>query len=284
MVKKFFGRKILLVVFSVLFVLPVINYASHQWNTYHWELTDSSSATLTIYNSMTGDWNRLDGRSYLEVAIEDWNVSNHLSLTLVSGDTGKGTRKRCNADSGTIRVCNAEYGQTGWLGIAGISVSGDHIVAGYSKMNDTYFSDPARNYNTEAWRQLVVCQEIGHDFGLGHQDENFDNANLNTCMDYTSNPESNQHPNSHDYEELAIETMYGHIHSPDNGGGGGNDGGGGCFPPNHPSCRGGNGINASDFDNPAEWGQLVRSNGRIAVYERDFGNGNRVITFVIWAH
>lgn len=32
-----------------------------------------------------------------------------------------------------------------------------------------------------------------------------------------------------------------------------------------------------------DWGTLVRSNGRIAVFERDFGRGNRVVTFVIWA-
>ena len=29
-----------------------------------------------------------------------------------------------------------------------------------------------------------------------------DNNNLNTCMDYTSNPDSNQHPNIHDYQQL----------------------------------------------------------------------------------
>ncbi len=33
-----------------------------------------------------------------------------------------------------------------------------------------------------------MCQEIGHDFGLDHQDENFNNPNLGTCMDYTNDP------------------------------------------------------------------------------------------------
>jgi hypothetical protein len=44
------------------------------------------------------------------------------------------------------------------------------------------------------WRQMVNCQEIRHTFGLEHQDEDFYNANLNTCMDYTTDPRSNQHP------------------------------------------------------------------------------------------
>ena len=56
-----------------------------------------------------------------------------------------------------------------------------------------------------------MCQEIGHIFGLGHQDEIFDNANLDTCMDYTSSTESNQHPNKHDFDQL--NSICGHTDS-----------------------------------------------------------------------
>ena len=76
-------------------------------------------------------------------------------------------------------------------------------------MNDTYFN--THKYNTPAWRQMVMCQEVGHTFGLDHQDENFDNANLGTCMDYTNDPSTNQHPNQHDYDELAL--IYKHLDS-----------------------------------------------------------------------
>jgi hypothetical protein len=57
-----------------------------------------------------------------------------------------------------------------------------------------------------------MCQEIAHDFGLDHQDENFNNPNLGTCMDYTSDPDgppSNEHPNQHDYDQL--ESSYSHV-------------------------------------------------------------------------
>jgi hypothetical protein len=99
-------------------------------------------------------------------------------------------------------VCNRTYGNNGWLGLATIwTVSGTtHIAQATTKLNDTYFNSPP--YNTSAWRALVACQEIGHDFGLDHQDENFNNANLGTCMDYTNNPSSNQHPNQGDYDQL----------------------------------------------------------------------------------
>jgi len=96
-------------------------------------------------------------------------------------------------------------------------------------------------------------------------------------MDYTSDPSTNQHPNQHDYQQLA--DIYAHLD-------GGSGGGGGSCPPRNPNCRNGaanGGQDNGDLHSQDEWGQLVRSQGRTAVYERDFGNGNRVITFVIWA-
>ena len=53
---------------------------------------------------------------------------------------------------------------------------------------------------------MVMRQEVGHVFGLAHQDEDFNNPNLGTCMDYTGDPESNQHPNQHDRDQL--DTIY----------------------------------------------------------------------------
>lgn len=61
-------------------------------------------------------------------------------------------------------------------------------------------------YNNPVKRQHVMCQEIGHDFGLDHQDES--GADLDTCMDYSSALD-NAHPNAHDYEQL--ETIYAHL-------------------------------------------------------------------------
>jgi hypothetical protein len=111
--------------------------------------------------------------------------------------------------SGQIEICNQKYGFNGWLGIAGISISGNHITKGYTKLNDSYYE--TSTYNTPAWRQFVVCQELGHDFGLDHQDENFENPNLGSCMDYTNDPSTNQHPNQHDYDQL--EAIYAHLDS-----------------------------------------------------------------------
>jgi hypothetical protein len=39
------------------------------------------------------------------------------------------------------------------------------------------------------------------------------------------------------------------------------------------------------LNTPAEWGALVRTlaGGRVQVFERDLGNGHKVLTRVIWA-
>ena len=104
-------------------------------------------------------------------AIADWNAAAELNLVKVAG----GTKPRnCRPTAGRIEVCNATYGNNGWLGIAQIWASGAHITQAITKLNDTYFNTPT--YNTPAWRRLVTCQEIAHDFGLDHQDEAFTNT------------------------------------------------------------------------------------------------------------
>jgi hypothetical protein len=116
-----------------------------------------------------------------------------------------------------------------------------------------------------------MCQEVGHTFGLAHQDENFNNTNLGSCMDYTSRPESNQFPDSHDYAEL--EEIYAHLDSTTTATAT-------RLPLAMPPAMG-----LIDLDNPRNWGRSVSrsANGRQEAFELDFGNGNKVITEVFWA-
>ncbi|MBA2715494.1 MAG: hypothetical protein H0U51_00235, partial [Propionibacteriales bacterium] len=174
--------------------------ASHSWNNYHWART-SNPFNLKLGDNVDSRWD-----SYLGTTSADWSASTVLDTTIVAGST---TGRKCAATLGRVEVCNAAYGQRGWLGIASINISGSHITQGTVKLNDTYF-DTAK-YNTPAWRNVVSCQEVGHTLGLDHQDEDFNNADLGTCMDYSNNPEPNQHPNTHDYQML--ESIYSHTDS-----------------------------------------------------------------------
>ena len=232
--------------------------ATHSWGGYHWART-ANPFTLKVGNNVSGPaWNAaFDG------ALADWTSANVLNLTKVAGLANP---RNCRPTSGRVEVCNSTYGNNGWLGIASISITGGtHITQGTVKLNDTYFNTPT--YNTSAWRALVTCQEIGHTFGLDHQDENFNNANLGTCMDYTSNPASNQHPNTHDYQELDI--IYAHL-----------DG----------TTTISQGTAASGFPDlddtdPRNWGQLkkISRDGRTAIFELDLGGGRKIVTFVTYA-
>lgn len=239
--------------------------ASHSWGNYHWART-SNPFTLNVVDSVTSSW---DG--YLNTALADWSLSTVLGLVNEPGDDDNGTRKKCQAPTGKVRVCNAAYGFNGWLGLAQIWVSGNHITKGTSKMNDSYFNYP--DYNTPAWRQYVMCQEPGHTLGLGHQDENHSNANLGSCMDYTSDPDgppSNEHPNTHDYDQLAA--IYTHLDSfttiasgdPESGTGG--------------NGKGRNRAMVDDDEDVPPWAGPQHGN----VYERDLGGGRKTITYVIW--
>ncbi len=174
--------------------------ANHSWGGYHWART-ANPFTLKTGDNVSAQW-----ESYLATTVSDWSQSTVLDLAKVTGQA----KGKCRPTSGRVEVCNDRYGNNGWLGVAQIWISGGtHITQGTTKVNDTYFDTPT--YNSPAWRNLVMCQEVGHTLGLDHQDENFNNANLGTCMDYTNDPSSNQHPNRHDYDEL--EFIYAHLDS-----------------------------------------------------------------------
>lgn len=232
-------------------------YASHSWGSYHWARM-VNPFTLKLGDNVSSAWD-----AYLATSSTDWSQSSVLDTTVVAGGTNP---KNCRATTGRVEVCSAKYGFNGWLGVASIWISGSHITKGTAKMNDSYFNTVT--YNTPAWRQLVMCQEIAHTFGLDHQDENFYNANLGTCMDYTADPDgppSNEHPNAHDYEQL--ETIYGHLDTITTVG-----------------QTIANRRNHDNADGSAEFGKTVRkdSRGKTSLYVRDLGKGEKVLTFVLW--
>jgi hypothetical protein len=203
--RRFVSSALMLIV--LLAAVPV--FANHGWSNYHWAKPGSSVAPPVVMN-LTGSW-----PDYAARVMSDWNASQVIDSPWSFGAIS--SRKRCTSTTGKIEVCNNTYGQNGWLGIAGISVSGGHIVKGYTKLNDTYYN--MAQYNTPAWRQMVFCQEVGHDYGLGHQNEIFNNVNVGSCMDYTNAPQggvvngfnygpANLYPNAHDYDQLL--TQYNH--------------------------------------------------------------------------
>ena len=242
----------------VVLTLPQSANADHAWGNYHWART-SNPFSIRIGNNMTAGWTQ-----HFNTAVSDWSRSNVMDLVPEAGRSNK----RCAMVAGTIQVCNGKYGYNGWLGLASINITGGvHITQGSAKMNDSYFS--SATYNNPNEKLHVVCQEIGHTFGLGHTSE--DGSSQNTCMDYFSNTGANAgstlstHPNQHDYD--MISQIYSHLDSTTTIG-----------------LVAGFSAGFDEPGDPNNWGQLVRqsANGRSSEYVRINVNGSRTITHVYW--
>ncbi len=242
-----------------------VTYASHSWGNFHWART-SNPFTLKLGDNVSSTWD-----PYFVTASNDWNVSTVLDTTIVAGKA----KGNCRPTVGRVEVCNNTYGSNGMLGWAQVWAKDNHITQAVAIVNDTYFNTDF--YNTTAFRNMVMCQEIGHAFGLHHQDEEPANINLGTCMDYTNDPTgtadtngvlNNEFPNAHDYAQL--ETIYGHLDSTKT-----------------VSMRLlGRGTYAPFAVDIAERNMSLRrdSRGRTTLYERDLGQGNKLLTFIIWAN
>lgn len=242
--------------------------ATHRWANYHWART-TAQFTLKVGDNLTSaDW-----KGHLRSSSTNWNSptsfgakSTPLLTAIVAGPGGK----RCRAVAGTTQVCNGTYGNNGWLGLASINISGDHITQGTAKMNDTYFN--TSNYNNPNEREHVMCQEVAHTFGLDHQST--DGSSQNSCMDYFSNTGANAgstlstKPNAHDFDELTI--IYTHLDSTT------------TVAAMTALAAASSGVS----NDPSSWGVRVSqsSNGRSSTYERIEANGSRTLTHVYWTN
>ncbi len=229
--------------------------ANHSWGGYHWA-RQSNPFNLKLSDNLGAAW-----KPYLQQTSADWSVSEVLDTTIVAGTSNP---KTCKPKLGQVEVCNSRYGQNGWLGLAQIWLTGSHITQGTTKLNDTYFA--MQSYNTPAEKNHVMCQEVGHTFGLGHQDES--GAALGTCMDYSMDLGS-QHPNAHDYEELS--TIYAHLDTTTTVG---------SVTTSTQADK-----DQSDKNQSANWGRRVfrGKEGHLEIYERQFQDGSKLATLVVLA-
>jgi hypothetical protein len=270
-----------LVLLAVFAMLPKSVTASHVWGPYHWRRTTSAIKLIPVRRLHSAIW-----VTRYNTAIADWRKAPMTKIKPYTAYIGPQTPS-CPMVTGQVSSCDGSYGNNGWLGLASINISGSHILRGRAQMNNTYFNTPL--YNTVPWRQLVICQELGHTFGLGHVNVVFNNPNTGSCMDYTNDPDggsggaspndpNNMHPNAHDY--ALINSKHNHI---------------GATLPTLLS-----GPDTADLPEPVvaapqamldynpvrleDFGTLMASGdgGRTERYEVDFGSGHKVVNIVTW--
>lgn len=154
-----------------------------------WGSKRKNGLELNFVNSLNTDWHDLYQETF-----EDWNSSPSLSL---ASSLDSGTLS-CDHIQGQLRICNGEFGETGWIGI-NVALYYEYnggednvIIASVAKMNDSYL-----NGAPYLQRKYALCHEIGHGFGLSHRKED------GTCMIASTNQfERNKSPDSLDFERL----------------------------------------------------------------------------------
>ena len=177
---------------------PFSNVTLNPKTASHWP-ESGHGLTLQILNALDDPW-----YSYFYKAVQEWNDGTPDALTLSTVTVTPDST--CSPVTGKLKVCNGNYGNTQWLGINEILVDRrtNTIYASSAKMNEYYLQSASTDQ-----KQYTMCHEMGHGFGLPHWDENFYNADLGNCMDYTIHPSVNMQPSRSNYDFLA--EMYGTV-------------------------------------------------------------------------
>ena len=203
-------KKILVLAVALAVLLTVVSVASadHSWNGYHWPSDTLSPTVKDKTSSSLYD---------ISAGVTEWaSLGTPIQPTLT------------DAKKGNITV--SEQTSQFWLGLARIFLDDGHITKGEVKLNTTYLA----YYEANGYPGLadhVLCQELGHVLGLGHnRDETGSDADNNpeTCMnDQEFIGADLTPPNLHDTYQLNF--VYNHTDasgsSDDDGGGGGCRGG-----------------------------------------------------------
>lgn len=102
---------------------------------------------MTLLNALDDTW-----QDEFWDAVSDWQDSPALTLDAERVDVDYD----CNRVSGVMVICNANFGDTGWVGINENEIKNGVIVSSVTKMNEYYLR------NAEyAHRRYTMCHEVG---------------------------------------------------------------------------------------------------------------------------
>ena len=166
------------VVIGALLTVATVASADHSWNGYHWP---GDKLSPTVVDKTSSDLYQVGP------AVQEWAA---LSTPIQPVPT--------DANKGNITVREA-FSQS-WLGLARIFIDENgHITKGEVKLNTQYLD----YYEANGYPGIadhVLCQEIGHVLGLGHN-----RIDLDTCMNDQAfiGPDLTS-PNTHDTQQLNL--------------------------------------------------------------------------------
>ncbi len=158
---------------------------------YHWDKPSSGGDVQIHVQTYYLQWS-----SPFMDALDEWGSRTVFSFSV------KNVTSNCDIPTnyGNMRVCDANYGNTGWGALADVAVdqSTNHIQFGRVRFN-TYYQ---WTYSSARW---AFCQETGHVLGLDHRGTTGTSSDSPTsCMSY--NPSEPEYPDQHDVDQLACQT------------------------------------------------------------------------------
>lgn len=130
----------------------IVKYEQGDWkngNYRKWKHAKNShnGLELTLVNALSADWHPFFNQAY-----SDWEESTVLKLSLDVRDYDL----KCKPEKEILKVCNADYGETEWVGINEIVVDEkDLIIMSTAKMNDFHLQEL-----TTSKRQYTMCHEV----------------------------------------------------------------------------------------------------------------------------
>lgn len=163
----------------------------------HWS-SNHYPMRLQIVDTTSDDFRR---QLNIPIALDRWNYHDKVQWqrrwVTANHDSA---RKACNPIRGYIRICNYNYGSTGWAGDARLDIYRDttlhsHIRGVVIRINDRYAG-------LASSRLRVLCHELGHSLGIAHH-----STNTRSCM-HANAPVD--YPDWHDYSE--VSSLYAHRH------------------------------------------------------------------------
>eukprot|EP00980_Cylindrotheca_fusiformis_P013441 scaffold3437_cov113-Cylindrotheca_fusiformis.AAC.8 len=148
---------------------------------------NGNGLSLEILDALDDNW-----QTEFDTAVTDWDNGDPdtLTLTVKQGQVDPS----CSPVNGLMKVCNNNFGDTGWLGINEMVIRGQSTIeSSVAKMNEYYL----RNAEYDK-RLYTMCHEIGHGF-----------ADTGNCLDYTNNPSANLRPGQINFNRL--KELYGTV-------------------------------------------------------------------------
>jgi len=152
---------------------------------------NGTGLAITVMNSCDESWTPI-----FNVYIHAWDNGTPDALTLTTENHPHDPE--CEAHIGRINVCNGDYGNTDWQGVARtFRRATGFVLSSTAMLNDYHLKEASL-----AQRLYTMCHEQGHAYGLDHTDENHYNVDLGECMDYTAKYSNNLMPGQVNFDRL----------------------------------------------------------------------------------